>query len=57
MTVAFKGATAYEIQIGRVWARLLRPKVWCRRNLRYLITVGIQDKESYDLCRSDEYES
>lgn len=38
--VAFKGATAWEWQIGRLYGRVLLPGLWCRRNLTNLIRLG-----------------
>lgn len=40
--VAFHGRTAFEIQVGHVWVKVLYPKLWCRGNLSRLIQVGVQ---------------
>jgi hypothetical protein len=37
---AFRGSTAFEIQLGSVWVRVLRPRFWCRRNLGRFLQVG-----------------
>lgn len=42
---AFRGATAYEMQIGPLWLKLLRPAYWCRGNLWRLVTLGWSSKE------------
>ena len=39
--IAFKGATAYEFQIGRLVIKILRYNVWCRRNIRRWIKIDL----------------
>ena len=45
---AFRGATSYEVQIGCVWLKLLRPRFWCRGNLSRLVCVGIDTSDDID---------
>lgn len=44
--VALRGFTAYEIQIGPFWLKLLRPRFWCCRNLPSLIRAGIDRSDN-----------
>jgi hypothetical protein len=42
--VAFKGATAYEMQVGSWWVKILRPRFWNRRAWKrgLMVTIGTQ---------------
>lgn len=44
--IAFKGATRYELQICQFWITILRPRFWCRRNIRRLVLVGMDKSDA-----------
>jgi hypothetical protein len=47
--IALKGATRYELQIGRFGIDILRPSMICRRTLSRLITVHWYPKEEEEV--------
>lgn len=57
-----RGTTSWEAQVGRVWARFLYPKLWCRRNWPFFRVTWVHkcpvsgyDCLDYQDCKNRNY--
>jgi len=45
--IAFVGATRYEMQVGRFYITVARPRYWLIWRCRWWIKVGIERREDW----------